>query len=159
MSLFFWHEQWVEELCAESWRSELRLLSLLCISHFVSSLWWPIQVQQLSKMEVGWLAPERCLRRSDGWRGRRLQVLWRRHRPDPAEEDIPSPSSLRGKDPLSPRYRAFSAASTWAGSGQGSDKEGLYTLTLISWAPTSNCNCCDFLAICLFCVPPEDADS
>lgn len=25
---------------------------LLCISHFVSSLWWPIQVQQLSKMEV-----------------------------------------------------------------------------------------------------------
>ena len=25
---------------------------LPCISHFVSSLWWPVQVQQLSKMEV-----------------------------------------------------------------------------------------------------------
>ena len=40
-----------------------------------------------------------------------------------------------------------------AGAG-GNDKESLYSLTLIGWAPTSlNANCWDFLAICLFCVP------
>lgn len=36
------------------WVLKVRLdtVFLLSISHFVSSLWWPIQVQQLSKMEV-----------------------------------------------------------------------------------------------------------
>lgn len=33
-------------------KARFEAVFLLCIFHFVSSLWWPVQVQQLSKMEV-----------------------------------------------------------------------------------------------------------
>lgn len=33
-------------------KTRFEAVFLICIFHFMSSFWWPVQVQQLSKMEV-----------------------------------------------------------------------------------------------------------
>lgn len=80
--LSFWCLQLVEKPYPESWEPHLRLFFSCAFSTLVTC-----SGTAALKNGSGGLTPERCLWGFNGWGRWRLQVLWRRHRPDSAKKN------------------------------------------------------------------------